>query len=203
MAAQNANPPSLHLILARFLESRGKMATRMAQHAVNLWWLKEDKDVSFRLDRTLQDLEVQLLLQIWIKCTSYTHETIVYSYEDMMMCALNQVPTGQVNRNSCNTIHAFCKCPSLPGMDEEAQKAFFRARALEKHNSKQNQYKVNQIPADDECSGSDQEDHEDYSATNNDMSNWTSKDWVDFQNVSFAPNPRPDFWYGEHSPVCV
>jgi hypothetical protein len=136
----------------------------------------------------------------------YSHDTIVFSYDDMMVCALNQVPTGQVNCNSCNAVHAFYKCPSRPGMDEEAQKAFFRARALEKCNSKCNQYKVDQIPADDEYNGSDQEDHEDcedYLASHDDMSNCTKEDWVDYENGSFVPNPRPDFWYGKRYPVCI
>jgi hypothetical protein len=66
--------------------------------------------------------------------------------------------------------------------------------ALEKHNSKRNQYKADHIRADDEYSGSDQEDHKDYLASHDDMSNWTKEDWVDFQNGSFVPNPRLDFW---------
>jgi hypothetical protein len=122
----------------------------------------------------------------------YTHEILVHSYEDNMVCALNQVPSGQVNCNSCCLVHAFHKCLSLPGVDNEAQKAFFHARALEKRNSKCTQYKVDQIRADDECSGSNQEDHEDFSASHDNMSNWTSEDWVDYQNGSFVP--RPNCW---------
>jgi hypothetical protein len=75
-------------------------------------------------------------------------------------------------------------------MDKEAQKAFFRARALEKHNSKCTQYKADQIRADDECSGSDQEDHEDFPASHDNMSNWTSEDWVNYQNGSFVSSPN-------------
>jgi hypothetical protein len=124
----------------------------------------------------------------------YTHETIIYGHKEMMVCALGQVPTGQVNCNSCNAVHAFYKCISLAGMDEEAQKVFFRAKALEKRNQKRNQYRVDQIRTDDEHSGSDQDDHEGYSAANDDMTNWTREDWIDFQNGSFVPNPRSDFW---------
>jgi hypothetical protein len=123
----------------------------------------------------------------------YTYETIVYSYEDMMVCALNEVPTGQVNCNSCNTVHAFYQCPSLAGMNEEAQKVYFHAKALEKHNAKRNQHKMDQIRVDDEYSGRDKEDHEDYSAANDDMSNRTREDWIDYQNGSFVPNSRSDF----------
>jgi hypothetical protein len=125
-----------------------------------------------------------------------THDTIVHSYEEMMMCTLHQVPSGQVNYNSCGSVHAFYECPSLPGMDKEAQKAFFRARALEKCNSKCTQCNMNQIRVDDKCSGSDQEDHEDFLASHDDMSNWTGEDWVDYQNGSFVP--KPNFGYGKH-----
>ena len=78
-------------------------------------------------------------------------------------------------------------------MGKEAQKAFFRARALEKRNSKRNHYNMNQICADDECSGSDREDHEEVSTSRlDDMPNWTSEDWVDYQNGSWVPNQN--FW---------
>jgi hypothetical protein len=78
----------------------------------------------------------------------HTHDTIVFGHEKMMVCAVNQVSIGQVNCNSCNTVHTFYQCPSLAGMDEEAQKAFFHAKPLEKCNSKRNQCRVNQIRAD-------------------------------------------------------
>jgi hypothetical protein len=44
-------------------------------------------------------------------------------------------------------------------------------------------HKVDQIRADDEYSGSDQEG---YSASLDDMSNWTKEDWVDYQNSTFS-----------------
>jgi hypothetical protein len=52
---KNADPPFLHLpLMLPFLEQRGEMPMRAEGHVVNVL-LKED---SFRLDCTLQDLEV-------------------------------------------------------------------------------------------------------------------------------------------------
>jgi hypothetical protein len=86
--------------------------------------------------------------------------------------------------------------PITVGMNEEAKKVYFCARALEKRNAKRTQYKVDQVHADDEYSGNDQdaqEDQEDYLVANDDMTNWTREDWIDYQNGSFVPSPRSDF----------
>jgi hypothetical protein len=105
----------------------------------------------------------------------------------MTLCALNQVPNEMVKCNSCGATHAFYQCPSLTGMDKEAQKMYFRARALEKRNAKKLQYQVDQVCAEDDQDN--QEDTDDYLAANADMTNWTKEDWIDFQNGSFVPSP--------------
>ena len=76
-------------------------------------------------------------------------------------------------------------------MDEEAQKAHFRARALEKRQAKQTQYQVDQVYAEDDQD--DQDDDDEYAGASDDMSNWTKEDWAGFQNGSFAPYSRPNF----------
>ena len=55
MAALNALPPSLLLILDLVLESRGEITTYVALYVVNQMRLKDAKDVNLRLDRILQD----------------------------------------------------------------------------------------------------------------------------------------------------
>ena len=110
-----------------------------------------------------------------------TYETMVFGYEEMILCAVNQVPNGMVKCNSCGMTHAFYQCPSLTGMDEEAQKMYFQAQALEKCNAKKLQYQVDQVYTGDDQN--DQEDTDDYLVTNADMTNWTKEDWIDFQMV--------------------
>jgi hypothetical protein len=119
-----------------------------------------------------------------------TFETMLHGYEQMLIAALQQAPSGQVNCNSCGMIHPFYQCPSLEGMDVEAQKVYFRARAMEKNNAKKVQYQVNQVYVEDDQD--DQDDTDNYSAANTDMTNWTKEDWIDFQRGSFVPSP-PNF----------
>ena len=62
-------------------------------------------------------------------------------------------------------------------MDEEAQKTYFQMRALEKRSTKKTQCQVDQVYAeDDQC---DQEDINDDSVPNADMTNWTKEDFID------------------------
>jgi hypothetical protein len=75
-------------------------------------------------------------MQVEAPCT---YDTMVVDYEERIICALNQAPTGAVKCNVCATTHTFYQCPSLTGMDEEAQKMYFRMRALEKRNAKKTQ----------------------------------------------------------------
>jgi hypothetical protein len=172
------------------LEKRGEITTCGARHVVNTL-LKEG---SFRLDRTLQGLEVRLLLQSCIKCRLMALALMTRTCTEMMVCAVHQVPAGQVNCNTCDTVHTFYECPSLPGMDREAQKQFFHTKALEKCNSKRNQYNVNQICDDDECSDRDREEHhEDVPASRStDTPNWGNQDWVDYQRGSLVSDQN--FW---------
>ena len=112
------------------------------------------------------------------------------------MCPQSSPNLGQVNCNSCGTVHTFYQCPSLAGMNSEAQKVYFHAQALEKHNAKRTQYMVDQVRADDEYSGSDQdvqEDQEDYSAANDNMANWTREDWIDYPKWFFCTKPQIGF----------
>ena len=74
--------------------------------------------------------------------TDMTNNPEAVDYDTMIICVLHQAPSGMVNCNVCNTTHAFYQCPTLHDMDEEAQKAYFRARALEKHQAKKMQYQV-------------------------------------------------------------
>jgi hypothetical protein len=77
-------------------------------------------------------------------------------------------------------------------MDEEVQKAYFQARALEKRHAKKTQYQIDQVYAEDDQY--DQDDDDECAGASDDMSNWTKEDWVGFQNGSFAPYSRPNFW---------
>jgi hypothetical protein len=61
-----------------------------------------------------------------------THDMYVHSYNEMLTLAVHQVAVSQVNCNTCSSVHTFYECPSLPAMDNEAQKQLFRAKALEK-----------------------------------------------------------------------
>ena len=74
-------------------------------------------------------------------------------------------------------------------MDEEAQKTYFRTRALEKRQAKKTQYQVDQVCAEDE--DADQQESEDYDLN---MDDWTPEHWLAFQNGSFTPYARQDFW---------
>jgi hypothetical protein len=76
-------------------------------------------------------------------------------------------------------------------MDEEAQKAHFRARALEKRQAKKTQCQVDQVCAEDDQD--DQDDDDECAGASNDMSNWTQEDWAGFQNGSFTSHSRPNF----------
>ncbi len=109
-------------------------------------------------------------------------------YNTMTICALHQAPSGIVNCNVCNTTHAFYQCPALSDMDEEAQKAYFQARALEKRQAKKTQYQVDQVSAED-----DYTDQQEYDDDDCNMDNWKPEDWIAFQNGSFAPYSRQDF----------
>ena len=103
-------------------------------------------------------------MQVEVPCT---YDTMVVDYEEMIICALNQAPTGTVKCNVCATTHTFYQCPSLTGMDEEAQKTYIRMRALEKRSAKKTQYQVDQFYADEDEDDQD----EDYSVPNADMTN--------------------------------
>ena len=115
--------------------------------------------------------------------TDMANNSEAVDYDTTIICALRQAPSGMVNCNICNTTHTFYQCPTLHDMDEEVQKAYFRARALEKWQAKKTQYQVDQVYAEDD----------EYADASDDMSNWTKEDWVAFQTGSFAPYSRPNF----------
>ena len=79
--------------------------------------------------------------------TDMSNNPEAVDYDTMTVCVLHQAPSGIVNCNICNTTHAFYQCPALSDMDEEAQNAYFRARALEKRQAKKTQYQVDQVTA--------------------------------------------------------
>ena len=66
---------------------------------------------------------------------------------------------------------------------------YFRMRALEKHNAKKTQYQVDQVYADKD----DDDQDEDYSGPNDNMTNWTKEDFIDYQNGSYVPGQRKFF----------
>ena len=120
--------------------------------------------------------------------TDMVNNPAAVSYDEMTVCALHQAPSGIVNCNVCNTTHAFYQCPALTDMNEEAQKIYFRTRALEKRQAKKTQYQVDQVYAEDD--DADQQDYDDYDLN---MDDWTPEHWLGFQNGSFAPYEKQDF----------
>ena len=120
--------------------------------------------------------------------TDMVNNPAAVSYDEMTVCALHQAPSGIVNCNVCNTTHAFYQCPALTDMDEEAQKIYFRTRALEKRQAKKTQYQVDQVCAED-----DYADQQEYDDDDCNMDNWKPEDWLAFQNGTFTPYARQDF----------
>ena len=78
-------------------------------------------------------------------------------------------------------------------MDEEEQKAYFRARALEKRQAKKTQYQVDQVYAEDDHVDQQEYDNDECAHVSDDVDDWTKEDWVAFQNGSFTPYSRPNF----------
>jgi hypothetical protein len=107
-----------------------------------------------------------------------THDTYVHSYDEMRTLSVHQITAGQVSCNTCNMVHAFYECPSQPGMDKEAQKVYFHAKALEKRNSKHHQC-INQIFAEYECSNGEEYNEDAPAARSMDTTDWTNEDWID------------------------
>jgi hypothetical protein len=83
-------------------------------------------------------------------------------------------------------IHAFYECPTLPGMDKDAHRQYFRSKAFEKLNSKHHQY-VNQIYADDECSDGEEYDKDTTAVQSMETTAWTNEDLLDYQSGAWEP----------------
>jgi hypothetical protein len=113
----------------------------------------------------------------------------VHSYDEMLMLAVHQVVVSQVSHNTRGVVHAFYECPSLPGVDKDAQKQYFCAKALEKCDSKCHQW-VSQIHADGECSNGEECDGDAPAVRSMDTTNWTNEDWLDYQSGAWIL----DFW---------
>ena len=193
MVALNALPPSLQPILDPILESGGgnnnaRGAVRSQSCATQGRQGRKPPPRSYTPRPGAAFTPSTKMNQLQ---TDIVNNPEAVDYNTMIVCALHRAPSAMVNCNVCSTTHAFYQCPTLNDMDEEAQKAYFRARALEKRQAKKTQYQVDQVYAEDDQD--DQDDDDEYAGASDDMSNWTQEDWAGFQNGSFAPYSRPNF----------